>query len=95
MGLAEKTFGLVFGASPRSTQQDDAVLLFSDRADTRSSFKENVGIQVLSENLISIGTTDSNRPEAALHEGLESAADGGRSRPSANVPGKWVATVAS
>lgn len=68
MGLAEKAFGLVSRASPRSTQQDDAILLFSDRAVTRSPFTKNMGVQPLSEDLILTVRTDSNRPLAALQE---------------------------
>lgn len=68
MGLAKKAFGLVSRASYRSTQQDDAVLLSSDRAVTRSPFTKNMGVQPLSEDLILTGRTDSNRSIAALQE---------------------------
>lgn len=49
-----------------STQRDDAVLLFSDRAAARSPFTKNMGVQPQSEDLILIGTADSNRPVAGI-----------------------------
>lgn len=73
LGLAEKAFCLVSRTSPISTQQDDAILLFSDRAVTRSSVTKNMGIYPLSEGLILIGRTDINRPIAAPREGQQSA----------------------
>lgn len=68
MDLAEKAFGLVSRASLRWTQQDDAVLLPSDRAVTRSPVTENMGVQPLIEDLIFIGRTDKIRPLAALND---------------------------
>lgn len=54
-----------------------------------------MGVQLLSESLVSVGKTESYQPEDALHEGLEPAAGGGRSRPGTDASGKWIANVAS
>ena len=68
MGLAEKAFGLVSRASLKWIQQDDPVLLPSDRAVTRSPVTENMGVRPLSEDLILIGRTDKIRPLASFSD---------------------------
>lgn len=49
-------------------QRGDAVLLSADFAAARPSFAKSMGVQALSEVLLLIGTTGSNRPIAALRD---------------------------